>query len=456
MNLKSTVPNRKALVVIFGALIAMSFAFYNLYPIVFSDTGTYIYSGHESVYPIDRPIYYGLFIRFFDMGFSLWFVILVQGLIATWVISTFLEKNFNYRGRKALLVIFIGSFCTSLSFTACALVPDIFTPLIFLCFYLFIVNETTIVQKILLFVIIAMSVFFSFSNLLLVAIYIVLFTLSSLGFKEFKKYFKKIALISVFCFSLVLIINTLNKVISGKENPNKGGVMFLIAKMIDIGVMDRMIKLDCGNREFILCDYVGHIPEFSGTFLWDYNSPLYKTDGWNDPNSNYLKMFKHSFTKWAYIELYIKDAFISPLNQLLTFEIGKGWGAYDINSPVGGNVATQFPHEKISFNGSLQNRNSLSFENINKRSNYLIVASLISFLILFKNIQTEKKFLVISMLLFIYANAFVCSVFSGVFDRYQARVTWLIPLIILPIILPLLRKKLFESFNWKSDKEIES
>ncbi|HQP01967.1 MAG TPA: hypothetical protein PK337_06695, partial [Bacteroidia bacterium] len=70
--------------VFLGTLCLMADASYNGFPIVYSDTSTYIASGLELETPFDRPITYGLFLRLFSFnGLSLWFVIFFQGLIVS-------------------------------------------------------------------------------------------------------------------------------------------------------------------------------------------------------------------------------------------------------------------------------------------------------------------------------------------------------------------------------------
>lgn len=56
--------------IIFGAFIIAFVGLFNGYPLVYSDTGTYIYSGFDRFIPADRPIVYGLFLKFFSFNFS--------------------------------------------------------------------------------------------------------------------------------------------------------------------------------------------------------------------------------------------------------------------------------------------------------------------------------------------------------------------------------------------------
>jgi hypothetical protein len=77
------------LFVTLGALGLMLDAIYNGYPLVYSDTSTYLASGFELQTPVDRPITYGLFIRLTSLnGFSLWIPFFS-------VINTFLSHFFT-------------------------------------------------------------------------------------------------------------------------------------------------------------------------------------------------------------------------------------------------------------------------------------------------------------------------------------------------------------------------
>ena len=73
--------------ILLGALCFMLDAFYNGFPIVYSDTSTYIASGLEFETPFDRPITYGLFIALFSLhGSSLWLVVFAQAIILAYLI----------------------------------------------------------------------------------------------------------------------------------------------------------------------------------------------------------------------------------------------------------------------------------------------------------------------------------------------------------------------------------
>lgn len=63
--------------VLAGALLLLFPAFYNGYPLINADVGTYLHSGFKLFIPDDRPVVYGLVLRFFSLnGWSLWLAVL--------------------------------------------------------------------------------------------------------------------------------------------------------------------------------------------------------------------------------------------------------------------------------------------------------------------------------------------------------------------------------------------
>src|SRR6188768_305561 len=73
-------------------------AFYNGYPLVYSDTGSYLKTSVDLQAAIDRPIGYGIFIRMFGWQATPWTVILAQGLIV-YVVTFRVVKLFFVRYR---------------------------------------------------------------------------------------------------------------------------------------------------------------------------------------------------------------------------------------------------------------------------------------------------------------------------------------------------------------------
>jgi hypothetical protein len=62
-------------------------AFYNGYPLLYSDTSTYLASGFELQTPVDRPITNGIFLRIFSLnGLTLFAAAFFQSLLLSCLI----------------------------------------------------------------------------------------------------------------------------------------------------------------------------------------------------------------------------------------------------------------------------------------------------------------------------------------------------------------------------------
>ncbi|MDP3929784.1 MAG: hypothetical protein Q8R57_12235, partial [Bacteroidota bacterium] len=121
-------------------------AFFNGFPLLYSDTGAYIASGFEGKVPLDRPITYGLFLRHASLAHSLWFVVLAQSIIVSallWVVFT----HFLGSGKRAaiwfLALVFGLNLISSLPWISGMLMADIFTPISFLLLYILMFQTPT-------------------------------------------------------------------------------------------------------------------------------------------------------------------------------------------------------------------------------------------------------------------------------------------------------------------------
>ena len=142
---------------IVGALCLLIPAFYNGYPLVNPDTGTYVSSGFLPDMPSDRPITYGVFVRLTTLnGISLWLTVFVQAYIMTWLIFRIIKIAAGERFLvfKGLLTVFILSVCTGLSWIVSQVQPDVFTSVAFLTVILLLIEKrnrrSDIVLKVLL------------------------------------------------------------------------------------------------------------------------------------------------------------------------------------------------------------------------------------------------------------------------------------------------------------------
>jgi hypothetical protein len=121
------------LIVLINAIALLSAAFYNQYPLLDWDSGTYILGGFNHEVPWDRPILYSLLIRVFSIGISLCSVVFIQAILLSFLINELIDKvcpiiPMFHRFFAVLMLVFT----TSISLHTGFIMADITTALSYL------------------------------------------------------------------------------------------------------------------------------------------------------------------------------------------------------------------------------------------------------------------------------------------------------------------------------------
>jgi hypothetical protein len=125
-----------------GALVLMWTPLWNGYPLLHSDSGTYLASAMNIYAPVDRSIGYGLFIRTAGLINSLWFVIFIQALGTSYLLfrtAELLLPSTPNRSWLALCIVLATALTTTLSMRVGRIMPDFFACWLFLaaCIFVF-------------------------------------------------------------------------------------------------------------------------------------------------------------------------------------------------------------------------------------------------------------------------------------------------------------------------------
>jgi len=123
--------------VLAGALLLIWPAFFNGYPLLFSDTGGFL---HQTLGPLmlwDKPYFYGPFLHGFHWRISLWGPAIAQGLILSqllWLTQRVLRGDAEPLWHIGLCAF--AALATAAPFSAALLMPDIFAPIVALGLFL--------------------------------------------------------------------------------------------------------------------------------------------------------------------------------------------------------------------------------------------------------------------------------------------------------------------------------
>lgn len=432
--LKSTVK------LIIGTLVLMIPAFYNGFPLVYSDTGTYIHSGMDVFVPLDRPIFYGIFIKIFSLGISLWPVIFFQALIvnyALWItFSSFLTKQ-SFTVYIAMLIPL--SVLSPLGWYVSQIMPDIFafTAIVSLFFIIDHHQLVTRTNKVILGLVFLLSILVHHSHLMLALVFTVGFFIYFLVKKwSVKKTFAAIAL----TITSIFITITVNYSLTGKAKLSEGSHVFLMGRMLDNGVLQSYLDDKCPGLNTEWCTYKDSLPINSRELLWNYESPIYKLGGWDKSSAENQKILLGIIRSPKHVSWFGYTSLTATLSQLFQHKLGADldskWYREPDSSPYQ-HIRTFFPHELKIYEQSRQNGNlwkqELDFGQLNHFSGLVHLISFIGLLVLLlksrfrHHLSVSLKSFSYFVLLGLFANAAITASLANVYDRLQSRIIWLLP-----------------------------
>ncbi|MDR3681279.1 MAG: hypothetical protein P4L41_15040 [Flavipsychrobacter sp.] len=407
----------------------MFMAFYNGYPLVSPDTGTYIDTAFNFYMPPDRPPFYGMFLRISSLSVSLWYSVFAQSFILAFLLYRL--SGLVY-GNQWSIKLYTTGFIMILAFTYISwvssfLMADTFTPILLLAMVLYLYRDTPLATLIYLPLIAAATLMHN-SHFVITLLFAFFILVMAINKRSGALAGKGMALLSVSicCYLLICSMNLLNH---KKFTFASGSHVFMMGRLAETGILNTYLGDHCATEKYKLCSYVNVIPGDAGTFIWDPNSPFYKTGGWDSSALEYNHIIHHIFTQPKYVVMFVAKSATSTLRQLSQINIpekptlqGKGSGIW-----VG--VTRYFHHEEKEYLASKQNFNVLDVNGLNFIYGLFLVASSI-FAVWYINDSPDHKQIkniYFAIIILIVLNAFATATFGNVLDRLQNRVFWLLP-----------------------------
>ncbi len=441
--------------ILISALLLISAAIYNGYPIVYSDTSTYLVSGFELIPPFDRPITYGLFLRITSLnGLTLWIPLLFQSMVIVYPVKLLVREytGFHHHHLLSLGIIAVLSVTSALSFVSSNLIADIFTPASLLCLILLLTRTgLTNRERNLLYVLFFVSHCMHLSHLGIHLLFIPAVIL-----------FRKISSPDLFIISFyrnVIILGILlifsYPIMSAPISKFKH--VFFMGRMAESGILYEYLAENCPNKEMQLCRYMDSLPDNAADFAWDPESPLNKIGGWKGSRDEFEYIIRETLTTPRFMVRHIEEAIKSTLRQFGRFKAGDGNGSFLHGTLLFERIQKYVPRESDGYLSSRQNRSGAlqpGLRGFNRLSLAGIIVSLALLILslVIPNIRTrmESRHFLLYILL---GTAIVCSnainaSLGTVTDRYGAKVMWFLPLAGLLLLF-----QIFHIFIKPSNKE---
>lgn len=424
-----------AIVIFFCAFIACYVGFHNKFPLVYPDTGTYIHSGWTGEVPLDRPIVYGLFLRHISLGVSPWLVIFAQGLIASWLlfktiglVAVGLRRSIMLVSSTTLLTL-----TTGYSYNVSILIPDIFCAFTILCISnLLFDKRLTIWEKGFMLIILTFSTASHLSNLPVVSLVLAFLAIAKLVKKnEIPTAWKKLGITSVATIVAIPLISGMNLVHGGSAKISSASHVFIINHFIESGILKPFLNKNCDKEQYTLCDCKDNL---SWNFIWSRESCLHDGGGVAGTREEYTRIIQDVISSYNYWPILLQKTLEYGAKQFFTFNTViiptqlKGTAPYP-------HVISRFPDAKREYISSLQNQGTLNMKTVNTVEEWLVLSSLgiLIIILLYSEklgIKSSTKWFILTVLLFSVFGSFVSANLSTVEPRYQNRVVWIFPLLV--------------------------
>ncbi len=431
------------LFILAGAILLLSAAVWNGFPILYSDSSTYIASGFTLETPVDRPMFYGLFVWLTSInGISIWSTVFIQCLIVAYLIFITI-RDFTRSDLTRTYFISIGllSLLTALPFVTGQILADVFMPICFLSMIHLLYNDKLSRGPLIgLFFLFFLSNSMHMSHLSInMILVLVAMILHKFGRQKFKANLKhSYILIALILLSIPLMGSALSK---SKH-------VFFTGKMAENGILQDYLREYCPEKDYKLCDCIDSIPRNTTDFLWDKSSPLYTRYGsWSDSKEDFSAIIRGTLTSPKYIGRHLKESVKSTFNQLLSFDIGDGNGSFDKESQLFERIKLYFPNDYETYLHSRQYHGKLLPDyiggiNLVMRTVVVIALVLILLMLIIHKLPEGLRKIAILLLIALLVNCFINSSLVIVAHRFGAKTIWLIPFIAALLLIDYIHDKL--------------
>ncbi|UPY35119.1 hypothetical protein [Sediminicoccus sp. KRV36] len=423
------------LAIMAGGLLLIWPAFLNGYPLLFSDSGAYL---AQTVVPLmiwDKPWIYGPFAWVFHQHLSLWGTVVAQGLIVAhlvWLLAHILGHAAP--SRHLALCAALALFTTA-PWSAALLMPDILTPVAVLCAALLGWGwpMLTRAERLWLLALGSIATAAHLSNLPVIVALLVLGACLRAGWRACLR----IAAPLLGAVGLLLVTNLAGH---GRLALSPYGSTFLLARLIADGPAARTIATRCPEAGWYLCAFAGHLPNDSDAFLWQPDSPVNRAPDGRAiflggavlaPEASVIIGETLRREPWPVLQA----GFGNFLRQMGMTRIGDTLANKHLAAVVRPRLVERFPaFEVAAHDAALQTTDRLSARATQVAWLHplvLLIATPILLLAWMRAHAARDSLalgLLLCMLVGVTGNALATGALSGPYDRYQARIAWLLPL----------------------------
>ena len=416
-----------------GAALLIWPAFFNGYPLLFSDSGGFL---HQTLGPLmlwDKPYIYGPFLHAFHWRISLWGPVVAQGVILShllWLTQRALRGNATPLWHIGLCAFV--ALATAAPFSAALLMPDIFAPIVVLGLFLLGFGGAALTrpERAYLVALVALGIAAHLAHLPL--------ALGLCGVALLLRLWRYPARLVAMVMPVVIAVAALlatNAIGHGRVALSPYGSVFLLARLQEDGPASALLKARCPDVGWYLCAFTDRLPMPANDFLWAPDSPV------NRDAAGQPRFLGGAMLAPEAGQIVAETLRADPLGvaramagnmvaQLGIFGIGDTLDEAHFTVAIRPRIEQGFsPRELAAFDQARQTKGALKDVLTPLNPFHLMVVLLALPLLVWAAWRGQGLALALTLFLLaaVLGNALICGGLSAPHPRYGARIMWLLP-----------------------------
>jgi hypothetical protein len=411
------------------ALMFLSAAIWNGFPLVFYDTGAYLVEGLKGAFLVERSPVYSLFLAGSGSAFSLWPVVVLQSLLTAYVLWEVarIELPRLSPGQFCLIGAVLTLF-TGIAWYTGQVEPDCMTALVVLASYLLLFRTGQLGRRRALMVAIAgLATACHPSHLGLAAGLIGLGLLWKLLARHPSVPRVRLLPASVALLLALALTFAGNYALTRQIFLSRAGPVFLFARLMQDGIVKRLLHDSCTGPDtpYRLCAYQNRLATSANGWLWGNNPAFHALGGFQSSQAEDQRIIIDSVKRYPL--LHLRMAVYDSVLQFFQFRTGDGIESQEwILKPQIGRL---MPGQLRSYLSARQQKGQIRFQVLNMVHVTVGMLSLLALAVLlhraFVRRRWEEGLFPALVLAALIGNAIICGTVSNVHDRYQSRLIWL-------------------------------
>lgn len=418
------------------ALMFLSVAIWNRFPLVFYDTGAYLAEGIQGAFFVERSPVYSLFLAATGSALSLWPVVALQSLLTSYVIWEVAHCEVPRLSLTGFCGIGAGlTLLTGIAWYTGQVEPDSMTALVVLGSYLLLFRAGRLKTRVwLIAAITGLAVACHPSHLGLIGgllICALMWSILAPKLRAMPPVRLKPALIAL-GLALALTLSA-NYALTRSVFLSRSGPVFVFARLMQDGIVKRLLQDSCTSptTPYKLCAFKDRLATNANAWLWGNNPGFRAQGGFKGSQQEDGRIIADSIKRYPFLQ--IRAAIYESVLQFFEFKTGDGIESQEQILRPG--IATMMPRQLRAYLEARQQKTVIHFRTLNMVHVTIGMLSLLGLVLLINHALVRRRWeegiLPALVLLALVGNAIICGTFSNPHDRYQSRLIWVASLCLL-------------------------